>query len=125
VCAEPSGSATVIKPAHAACADHNAASGAWDDKSLQWTQYGSDKSGNVLRADENNGARPRAPARFALRADGAAVWFEVELPRAYDGTEDAPAPIVSVRGEQLGKDAQAAWMAVVREKMAEAAGASE
>lgn len=97
------------------------------DSADRWTallQTYSDNSEDVLQRAVHE--HELEPARFHVKVEGVQIWFEVELPRAYDGgvlalrsTDGDERIEVSAKGADLGRVDQARWNAIIRECMDE------
>lgn len=64
------------------------------------------------------------PARFHVKVEGIRIWFEVELPRAYEGgalalRDGGERITVSAKGADLGRVDQARWNAIIKESIGE------
>ncbi|KAI0931058.1 hypothetical protein AcW1_001446 [Taiwanofungus camphoratus] len=63
-----------------------------------------------------------APVRFQVTLERARTWFIVELPSDYGGSPNGTEPsrpVVSVKGENIGRSEQERWQAIIKDKMAD------
>ena len=56
----------------------------------------------------------QGPSHFQVKLEAADVWFDVALPHEY-GAGPGELPLVSVKGDHLGRAEQARWQAIVAE----------
>ena len=72
-------------------------------------------------SDIAQAATPTSSARLQISTEDHSIWFDVELPLGYggNGSLHVEVPVVSVRGDELGRAEQCEWQTFVRETLKE------